>query len=281
MRAVFDKEELLVLLRDFYELTGLRTVVFDEWGMDILSYPSELPAYCQLIRGSAAGEQGCRLCDQMACQRARQEKKTWIYPCHAGLIEAITPIEVNGAIVGYLLLSHIVQGADEEAEWQRARTLCAEYGIDETRLHEAYCQLPRTPFRILQAASDLLSLAAQALCQAHMAQLVPGSPQEKLNRFLSEHLAEDLSGERICEALKMKRTALYELSKRTYGCGIHEQLTRLRIQRAMQLLTTTDLTNNEICQQIGIADYNYFFRVFRRQTGLTPQAYRRQFSVSG
>ena len=41
---------------------------------------------------------------------------------------------------------------------------------------------------------------------------------------------------------------------------------------------STRLTNNQICQQIGIADYNYFFRVFRRQTGFTPQAYRRQFS---
>ena len=49
MRAVFDKGELLVLLRDFYELTGLRTVVFDEWGMDILSYPQQLPDYCRLV----------------------------------------------------------------------------------------------------------------------------------------------------------------------------------------------------------------------------------------
>ena len=45
----------------------------------------------------------------------------------------------------------------------------------------------------------------------------------------------------------------------------------------MELLTGTDLTNSEICQQIGIADYNYFFRVFRKQTGFTPQAYRKQF----
>ena len=63
-----------------------------------------------------------------------------------------------------------------------------------------------------------------------------------------------------------------------YGCGINESVRRLRIQRAIRLLTTTRLTNNQICQQIGIADYNYFFRVFRRQTGFTPQAYRRQFS---
>ena len=69
MRAVFDKTELLVLLQDFYELTGLRTVVFDEWGMDILSYPRQLPAFCQLVRAAPEGEQGCRLCDQRACHR--------------------------------------------------------------------------------------------------------------------------------------------------------------------------------------------------------------------
>lgn len=281
MRAVFDQKELLVLLRDFYELTGLRAVVFDEWGMDFLSYPPELPAYCRLIRTTSEGELGCRLCDQKACRRAGQEGKTLIYPCHAGLIEAITPIQVDGVVVGYLLLSHIVQGADEDAEWQRAKKLCAGYGIPEETLYEAYRQLPHTPYNILRAACDLLSLSAQALCQVHMARLVPGSPQETLNRFLSDHLAEDLSSERICAALGIGRTALYKLAKETYGCGINEYVRRLRIQRAMHLLTTTNLTNSEICQQIGIADYNYFFRVFRAQTGFTPQAYRRQFTVSG
>ena len=235
MRAVFDKGELLVLLRDFYELTGLRTVVFDEWGMDILSYPQQLPDYCRLVRATPQGEMGCRLCDQKACRQARQEKTTWIYPCHAGLIEAITPIQIDGVVVGYLLLSHIVQGADEQAEWQRAWQLCAGYPIRQEELYRA-------------------------------------------NRFPADHLAEDLSSDRICAALGMGRTALYQLSKETYGCGINESVRRLRIQRAIRLLTTTRLTNNQICQQIGIADYNYFFRVFRRQTGFTPQAYRRQFS---
>lgn len=276
MRAVFNKEELLVLLRDFYQLTGLRTVVFDEWGMDILSYPTELPAYCRLVRSCPEGELGCRRCDQKACQTARREGKPQIYPCHAGLIEAITPIEIDGVIVGYLLLSHIVQGADEPAEWERARQLCAAYGLEETALRDAYLQLPRTPYPTLQAACDLLSLSAKALCQARMARLVPGSPQEKLNRFLSEHLAEDLSSDRICSALGMGRTALYQLSKETYGCGINEYVRRLRIRRAIDLLSTTQMTNSEICRRIGINDYNYFFRVFRQQTGFTPQEYRKQ-----
>lgn len=278
MRAVFDQDKLLVLLQDFYELTGLRTVVFDEWGMDILSYPQELPTYCQLIRNTPEGQRGCRLCDQKACLLAQQKGGTQIYACHAGLIEAITPIQIEDVIVGYLLLSHIVQGADEGAEWHYAKTHSAGYNIPEKDLREAYLQLPRTPYSILRAACDLLSLSAQALCQVHMAQLVPGSAQENLNRFLSEHLSENLSSQRICAALGIGRTALYHLSKQTYGLSINEAVRRLRIQRAIHLLTTTKLTNNEICQQIGIADYNYFFRVFRAETGFTPQAYRKQFT---
>lgn len=278
MRAVFDKEELLVLLRDFYEFTGLRTVVFDEWGMDILSYPQELPAYCQLVRATPEGERDCRLCDQNACRQALREKHALIYPCHAGLIEAITPIQVDDVIVGYLLLSHIVQGADEEAEWQYARKSCERYRVPEKALHDAFSQLPRTPYKTLHSACDLLSLSARALWQANMARLVQGSPQEKLNHFLTEHLSEDLSSEQICSVIGLGRTALHRLAKKTYGCGVKEYLRPLRIRRAMDLLTTTNLTNGEICQQIGIADYNYFFRVFRAQTGITPQAYRHQFS---
>ena len=62
------------------------------------------------------GKTGCYLCDQAACRKATRQKQTVIYPCHAGLIEVITPIQINDAVVGFLLLSHIVQGADEQGE---------------------------------------------------------------------------------------------------------------------------------------------------------------------
>ena len=56
--------------------------------------------------------------------------------------------------------------------------------------------------------------------------------------------------------------------------GLSEQITRLRVQRAMELLATTSLSNVEISRLTGFSDYNYFYRVFRRQTGLTPRRYR-------
>lgn len=274
MGTVFHKKELLVLLQDFYCLTGLRAVVFDSFGMEVLSYPPELPAYCRLIRSVPNGKTGCYLCDQAACRKATRQKQTVIYPCHAGLIEVITPIQINDAVVGFLLLSHIVQGADEQGEWDYAQKCCGAYKVDADALREAYNALPRTPYPVLKSASDLLALAAAALYQKGLTRLAADSMQEKLSRYLAGHLHEELTSEALCQALSISRTGLYYLSRQTYGCGIHEQITRLRVQKAMKLLGDTSLSNAQVGQQVGFPDGNYFYRVFRKQTGLTPRQYR-------
>lgn len=240
----------------------------------MLAYPPELPAYCRLIRSVPDGKTGCYLCDQAACRKATRQKQTIIYPCHAGLIEVITPVQIDGAVVGFLLLSHIVQGADEQSEWSYAQKCCSAYAIDKTALQKAYNTLPRTPYPVLKSAADLLALAAAALYQKGLTRLAAGSAQEKLSHYLAEHLDETLTNETICRDLSLSRTGLYYLSRQLYGCGINEQITHLRIQKAMKLLCDTNLSNAQICQQIGFLDDNYFYRVFRKQTGLTPRQYR-------
>lgn len=278
MYAVFDRAALLTVLEDFYQLTGLRTVVFDAWGVDILSYPAALPRFCRMIRATPQGEQACRLCDQNACRRAHREGQTVIYPCHAGLIEVICPITVDSTTVGYLLLSHIVQGADREAEWQAVLQRNLDPTLDREALAQAYRLLPCTPYKTLRAAADLLSLAAKSVYAAQLARLVPGSAEEKLNRYLDEHMAEPLGSEMLCRELQCSRTSLYHLAMESYGCGIARHITKLRLRRAAFLLTTTTKSTAEICAETGFADSNYFFRVFKRQMGVTPHTYRAQFS---
>lgn len=277
MRAVFDRKELLKVLRAFYELTGLRTVVFDAEGQDILSYPAQRPQFCELVRRTPAGEAACRHCDQSACLQAQREKHSVLYPCHAGLIEVITPMQADGVTVGYLLLSHVVQGEDEAAEWQSVRERCAALDLPMDELRTAYRALPHTSYQKLNAASELLALAAKGAYQAQLARLVPGSMAEKLNRYLETHLAEPIGSDELCRELEISRTSLYHLAKESYGCGAAEQLTRMRMQKAAVLLTVSDLTIEEISRQCGYSDYEYFFRVFRKRMGQTPKSYRTQY----
>ena len=67
-------------------------------------------------------------------------------------------------------------------------------------------------------------MAASALYQQGLARLNPGSSEARLGQYLSDHLAEELTSEKICRALSLSRTGLYYLSRQTYGCGINEQI---------------------------------------------------------
>lgn len=70
------------------------------------------------------------MCDQAGLPQGNKAKANGDIPCHAGLIEVITPIQINDAVVGFLLLSHIVQGADEQGEWDYAQKCCGAYKVD-------------------------------------------------------------------------------------------------------------------------------------------------------
>lgn len=281
MYTVYDRAQLLVLLSDFYELTGFRTVVFDAFGSDILSYPQQLPHLCRLVRATENGKKGCLLCDQNACRTARRQNGAVVYLCHAGLREVITPIRVENTIAGYLLLSHIVLDTEEESQRSAVLQNCLRYGVEPSQAAQAFDELPRASAGRLKSAGDLQTLAAKAIYLERLARLVPGSLPDRLQKYLEEHLQEELSSERICRTFSLSRTSLYSLCREAYGCGISQHIAELRVQRAMQLLAGTALSTGEISQRSGFRDYNYFFRVFRAKTGLTPRTYRSRFAGQG
>ncbi|WP_028552601.1 helix-turn-helix domain-containing protein [Paenibacillus sp. UNC451MF] len=49
---------------------------------------------------------------------------------------------------------------------------------------------------------------------------------------------------------------------------------RIKIERAKALLYNSDKPLKEIVSQVGFTDYNYFLRVFRQHTGISPAKYR-------
>ena len=274
MPAVFDRKELLKVLRDFHVLTGIRAAMLDAWGIDMLSYPDHRPEYCRLVRQTEAGRTACLQCDQNACRQAREQRRALLYPCHAGLLEIITPILVDDTVVGYMLLSHIVQGADREAEWQFAARCCEKYGLPLDRQRRAFDALPDTPYEKLQSASHLLGLAARALYQERMAGLVPGRPQRA-----DEHLSGRAPGRRPVRPAAVpgifhephRPVPVRPGPVRLRHLGAHRQAAHPPGGHPAQ--------HHRPFQRRGGGGgghpgREHFFRVFRKFTGLTPKKYR-------
>ena len=98
----------------------------------------------------------------------------------------------------------------------------------------------------------------------------------KFEKYIDEHLEDNnLNVNDICAALAMSRATLYTKVKSTYDTGIGEYIETKRMEKAIQLLTGTDLSVAEIADKVGYSTPRYFSTRFKSRTGTTPLAYRR------
>ena len=68
---------------------------------------------------------------------------------------------------------------------------------------------------------------------------------------------------------------LIRLFRRTYKQTPHQYLIQVRISRAKELLSNSDLSITEICADVGFESLGSFTALFRKSVGLSPSVYRR------
>lgn len=92
--------------------------------------------------------------------------------------------------------------------------------------------------------------------------------------WLQQHLSEQISIDRLVAYMGYSKARLFSLFKEHTGHSPNDYLQRLRIQRAKDALVQTSDSARSIAFACGFRSASYFARVFTRQTGLTPLAYR-------
>lgn len=275
MVSVFDLEQLQELLKDFHRITGIRITVFDAELNELVSYPEQCAPFCRLIRAHPQGRAACARCDREACAIAAGENRTHIYRCHAGLTEAVTPLYVGKVLVGYLLFGHVFGYDSREEGWQEIRRCCSGYGIDPEVLRQACRGCTHVSRDYIQSAARILHATASHLVQQRMATLREDSDAARLDAYLCAHFTRDHTSQSLCKQLSLGRSRLYKLSQQLYGCGIQQQIRRLRMDRAKALLLDhPDMSIAAIAEDCGYTDYNYFITVFSRTVGQSPGKFR-------
>jgi LacI family transcriptional regulator len=99
-------------------------------------------------------------------------------------------------------------------------------------------------------------------------------------RFIREHACDGIGIEQVLESVPLSRRALESRFSRLLGRTPHEEIVRVQVQRAKELLTQTDLPLKTIANRLGIPHPEYFNVVFKRITGQPPGAYRREHRKS-
>ncbi len=87
-------------------------------------------------------------------------------------------------------------------------------------------------------------------------------------------LTADLKLKTLAEKLNVNASYLSALFHKEYGCTLTEFINRQRIDHGITLLQFSKKSVQEIANECGIHDTNYFIKLFKKQTGFTPNQYR-------
>jgi len=280
MISVFDLEKLRPLLKDFYLLTKIRIMVYDENFRDLCSYPEQRAPICRLIRTNLRADEACRQCDTAACRRASRQKEPYIYTCHAGLTEAIATIRVDTVIVGYLSFGHLFAYDDHETGIAKIWEQVGRYKLPEEAVCDACKEQPLLSRDYILSAAHILHAVASLLVMERMAVLKKESIEVRLDRYLAENFTKPIDAKLLCNHFHIGKTKLYEILRQSYGCGLGEHLRRLRMEKAKALLEEQpQMTISEVAMACGYENYNYFIATFSKMVGRSPCQYRKNRSI--
>lgn len=98
---------------------------------------------------------------------------------------------------------------------------------------------------------------------------------EQVALIMHQHLSDaEFSLDDVASRLYLSPNYLRQLFKRATGTTFVDHLTRLRMERAMILLRSTEIRIGDVAEEVGYVDARYFSACFKRHTGLTPSEFR-------
>lgn len=92
--------------------------------------------------------------------------------------------------------------------------------------------------------------------------------------YMSENIEEKITIDQMAQIALMNRFHFIRSFKSAFGNSPYDYLTGLRISRAKQMLSNTQLSANDIGSNCGYSSASRFSAAFKMITGMTPSAYR-------
>ena len=89
-------------------------------------------------------------------------------------------------------------------------------------------------------------------------------------RYIYEYACDGLKVGDVVDYVTTSRSTLQRRFAGTVGRSIHDEILRVRLERAQKLLTTTPLPIGQIAHMVGFEHQEYMGSVFRKKLGLTP-----------
>ena len=271
MSLSFDRKELHELMEDFFILTGMRMVLFDENFNVLLKFHSDIDNFCEYMRKNKDFNKKCEYSDRCSFERCKKSRALDIYKCHTGLTEATAPLIENGRTIGYMMFGQVADSTQGKDLKSSLLTIACEYGNDDAKVKEHIRKIKFRNTRQIQAAAKILDACTKYIINRELVRLSGKELLTKIDSYIAEHLQEEISISDLCSHTGMSRTRLYEFMSLQTGKGVSAYIRDKRLDKAKQLIKDAELSISDVSDNVGFSDYNYFLRVFKKRFGISPK----------
>jgi two-component system response regulator YesN len=93
-------------------------------------------------------------------------------------------------------------------------------------------------------------------------------------KYVSLHLDRRISLEEVAEHCYLNPSYFSRFFKKEVGESFIEYVTRMKMERAKELLDQTSHSGSKICEMLGYDNQSYFIKTFKSHAGMTPVEYR-------
>ncbi|SHH52217.1 PocR ligand-binding domain-containing protein [Clostridium grantii] len=278
MLVEFNEKNTIKLLEDYYSLVGVGIGLYDQNYQPLYLVPEKGKSFCQLIRENPEVMKACRKCDMDAFKIAEKTKDIYIYKCHMGLYEAVAPVLDEEVVVGFIMIGQVLSDVSINTQWERVENKCKNYDLVGESYKDYFYTLERMSIKKIEAVTNIMLACAAYIWFKKIVHVQRGSLFFRIDTFIKENLENELTQEVICKKINIGRTTLYNCLKRNVSMSLTNYIMKLRLEKARELLERTDLKVRDVALKVGIADYNYFSRVFKKRYEITPREFRLKIS---
>jgi AraC-like DNA-binding protein len=282
IKAISDSKVYQEYERAFNVLTGLPVSLqpVETWQLPHHGKRNENP-FCALVSQNSHACAACLQAWEQLCEKAANEPKT--ITCQAGLLDTAVPVRLGDRLIGYLQTGQLFGRRPTPRQFDRAAKLVAGWGVEVDRevLRRAYYATKVVTAKQHESVVKLLVIFAQHLAMLGNQIFIQQKNAEppiikRAKEYIYEHHTEELSLARAAKAVNMSTFYFCKMFKKVTDINFTDYLSRVRIEKAKNLLLNPNLRVSEIAFEVGFQSLTHFNRVFKKLLGQSPTEYRAQ-----
>jgi AraC-like DNA-binding protein/ligand-binding sensor protein len=214
--------------------------------------------------------------------RRSARSAAWTVQCPMGMVDSAVPVHLGEKLIGFLQTGQVFCKKPTAAQFRRVTRRLANQGVTvDSRLEESFFSTPVMTPKQYQSMVELLTIFAQHLSIVSNQVAVHQENAEppmiaRAKDFIRGNQSEDLSLGQVARAVNASTFYFCKMFKKATGLNFTEYLSRVRIEKAKNLLLNPNLRISEIAFEVGFQSLTHFNRVFKKIVGQSPTDYRRQ-----